>query len=100
MIRFFLIPVSGLTSIPFRLQELDNVDVQRLQAMERWDKDTYDAILWVRNHRDLFKMEVFETPYMRLSIKNQAYAHAVETCFGGNQLKVDPSFLLKRRMIC
>jgi len=58
--------------------------------MERWDKDTYDAILWVRNNRDLFKMEVFETPFMRLSVKNPAYAHAVETCFGGNQLKVNP----------
>ena len=80
-----------LIFILFRLQELDNVDVQRLQAMERWDKDTYDAIIWVRNNKDLFKMEVFETPYMRLSVKEKRYANAVEACFNANQLKVIPS---------
>ena len=57
--------------------------------MERWDKDTYDAILWVRQNRDLFKMEVFETPYMRLSVKERPYASAVEACFNASQLKVN-----------
>jgi hypothetical protein len=64
--------------------------------MERWDKDTYDAIIWVRNNRNLFKMEVFETPYMRLSVKRKEYANAVEACFNGNQLKVNPLSSLRQ----
>jgi hypothetical protein len=64
--------------------------------MERWDKDTYDAIIWVRNNRDLFRMEVFETPYMRLSVKDQKYTNAVEACFNANQLKVSSLFIFQQ----
>ena len=78
------------------MKELDNVDVQRLQAMERWDKDTYDAIIWVRNNKNLFKMEVFETPYMRLTVKDKKYANAIEACFNANQLKVNHIFVCRQ----
>ncbi|KJA29565.1 hypothetical protein HYPSUDRAFT_31485 [Hypholoma sublateritium FD-334 SS-4] len=69
------------------MKKLDNVDVQKLNAMRKWDQDTYDAIIWVRNNRHLFKMEVFETPFMRLSMKNRQFADAVESCFSATQMK-------------
>ena len=72
----------------FRLRELANVDLQRLHAMERWDKDTHDAIVWVRNNRHLFRMEVYETPFMRIAIKDKKYTNAVEACFSVSQMRV------------
>ncbi len=56
--------------------------------MERWDKDTHDAIVWVRNNRHLFRMEVFETPFMRITIKDKKYTNAVEACFSVSQMRV------------
>ena len=70
------------------MKKLDNVDVQKLTAMRKWDPETHDAIVWVRNNRHLFKMEVFETPFMRLSMKNRDFADAVESCFSTTQMKV------------
>jgi len=70
------------------LKGLENVDVQKLQAMERWDKDTHDAVVWVRSNRDKFRMEVFETPFMRLNVKDKRFTHAIEACFSANQMKV------------
>lgn len=55
--------------------------------MQNWDRDTHDAIVWVRQNRHLFKMEVFETPYMRMSVKDARYTDALESVCGGS-LKV------------
>jgi len=70
------------------LKNLDNVDNQRLEAILRWDKDTHDAIQWVRANKHLFRMEVFETPFMRLTINNKRYTDAVEGCIAANHMKV------------
>jgi hypothetical protein len=70
------------------LKRLNNVDVQKLRMMERWDKDTHDAIIWVRENRNLFKMEVFETPFMRFSVRDKRFTNAIEACFGATQMKV------------
>ncbi|KAF8165900.1 P-loop containing nucleoside triphosphate hydrolase protein [Crassisporium funariophilum] len=69
------------------LKKQDDADVQKLQMMSRWDKDTHDTIIWLRNHKHLFKMEVFETPFMCLTVRDRRYTNAVEACFNGNQLK-------------
>ena len=71
-----------------RLQKLDDVNVRKLQALGRWDRDTHDAIVWLRNNRDKFKMEVFEPPIMVLTVPDKRFVNAVESCFNAPQLKV------------
>jgi hypothetical protein len=56
--------------------------------MGRWDHDTHDAIVWLRNNRDKFQQEVFEPPFMCLTVPNRSYASGVETCFNAAQIKV------------
>ena len=70
-----------------RLQKLDDVNVRKLQALGRWDRDTHDAIVWLRNNRDKFKMEVFEPPIMVLTVPDKSFVNAVESCFTAPQLK-------------
>ena len=77
-----------MTCSPPSLKKQDNADVQKLNSLIRWDKDTHDAILWVRQNRNLFKMEVFETPFMRLNVKDKRYTNAVEASFNSSQLRV------------
>ena len=71
-----------------RLKKLDDVNVRKLQALSRWDRDTHDAILWLRENRNKFKMEVFEPPTMVLTVPDRRFANAVESCFNAAQLKV------------
>lgn len=71
-----------------RLEKLDDVNVRKLQALGRWDRDTHDAILWLRKNRDKFKMEVFEPPIMVLTVPDRRFVNAVESCFNAAQLKV------------
>lgn len=70
------------------LRNLDDVNVRKLQNMLRWDRDTHDAIVWLRNNRDKFQQEVFEPPFMCLTVPNKNYANAVEACFNAAQIKV------------
>ncbi|KAH9482179.1 Structural maintenance of chromosomes protein 5 [Psilocybe cubensis] len=65
------------------LTKLADDDAQKLNHIARWDRTAYEAILWVRKNRDLFKMEVFETPYMRVTMKDLRYANVLEACIGG-----------------
>ena len=71
-----------------RLKKLDDQNVRKLQALVRWDRDTHDAILWLRENRDKFKMEVFEPPLMVLTVPDRRFVNAVEACFNAAQLKV------------
>lgn len=70
---------------------MNNVDGIKLQNMLKWHHDTHDAILWLRRHRHLFKMEVFEPPYMCMTVPAQAFQAGVEALMNSSQLRVGPS---------
>lgn len=76
------------------MKKLDDQNVRKLQALSRWDRDTHDAILWLRENRDKFKMEVFEPPLMVLTVPDRRFVNAVEACFTAPQLKVGVSVLV------
>ncbi|KAJ3504973.1 hypothetical protein NLJ89_g7660 [Agrocybe chaxingu] len=67
----------------------NNVDVQKLEMMKKWDRDVADAIVWVRENRHKFKMEVFETPFMRMAMKNNGrnFTNQVEACISSGQMR-------------
>lgn len=47
-----------------------------------------DAVVWLRNHQDKFKMEVFEPPMICCTVPDRRYTDAIEACFNQDQLKV------------
>lgn len=57
--------------------------------MYRWDRETHDAIKWLRANKNLFKAEVFEPPFMCVTVKDKRYSNAVEACFSAGQMKVN-----------
>ncbi|PBK65782.1 P-loop containing nucleoside triphosphate hydrolase protein [Armillaria solidipes] len=70
-----------------KLKKLDNVEVRKLQMLSQWDRDTADAVVWYRNNKDKFRMEVFEPPYLSVNVPDHAFASAVEMAFSGNNMK-------------
>ncbi|KAK0202992.1 hypothetical protein DFS33DRAFT_1437795, partial [Desarmillaria ectypa] len=78
---------SQLQQSQDELKRLDNVEVRKFRMLSRWDKDTADAVMWYRNNKDKFKMEVFEPPYLSVNVPDRAFASAVEMAFSGNNMK-------------
>ncbi|EGO27756.1 hypothetical protein SERLADRAFT_354935 [Serpula lacrymans var. lacrymans S7.9] len=69
------------------LKKLDDEKHRKLQNLSKWDKDCADAVAWLRNNQNKFKMEVFEPPVICLTVPDKRYTNAVEACFNANQLK-------------
>lgn len=72
-----------------RLNGLDSTDAKKLSLLYNWDRDTHDAVLWLRNNRSRFKMEVFEPPILSISVKNPQFAAYAEAGFNAIQMKVN-----------
>jgi structural maintenance of chromosomes protein 5 len=72
------------------LRKLADVGERKLENLKRWDKDTYDAVVWLRQeeNRKKFKAPIIEPPCLCLSVKDKRFTNAVEACFNANQLKV------------
>ncbi|KAF8076878.1 hypothetical protein FPV67DRAFT_1605252 [Lyophyllum atratum] len=69
------------------LKKLDDVNIRKMQSLQRWDKPCHDAVLWLRNHRHLFKMEVFEPGLLTINVPDRRFVNAVEASFSGFQLR-------------
>ncbi|KAK7437355.1 Structural maintenance of chromosomes protein 5 [Stygiomarasmius scandens] len=70
-----------------RLKQLDNVDAQKMAVLANFNKDTHDAVLWLRANKHQFKMEVIEPAIISLTVPDRRFADAVESSFNGTQLK-------------
>ena len=60
---------------------MENVDNQKLEALRRYDRQTYDAVIWLRNNGHMFSGTVYE-PIVTQVIKFGAisYTHAMQFC--------------------
>ncbi len=75
---------SILTVINPSIKKLEDVDVQKLNNLYQWNRETAETVKWLRQNKDKFKMEVFEPPCLSVSVTNRQYAAAVEAVVGGN----------------
>jgi hypothetical protein len=74
------------------IQALNNADVQKLEALTRWHRDTGDTVKWLRQNRHRFKMEIFEPPMLSISVPDKRFVNAIEACFSANDMQVCISF--------
>lgn len=49
------------------LQRLEDVSNRRLQQLRQADRDTYNAVQWLRNNQDRFRQHVYEPIVMAVS---------------------------------
>ncbi|KAF8211899.1 hypothetical protein K438DRAFT_1957699 [Mycena galopus ATCC 62051] len=65
-----------------------SIESRKLNNLMQMDRDAGEAVRWLRENRDKFKMEVFEPPVLSVTVPNRAFAAAVERCFSFAQLKM------------
>lgn len=51
-------------AIEAELRRVRDVDAQKLNVVRRQDRHTYDAIMWLRAHRNEFTGVIYEPPLM------------------------------------
>jgi len=70
------------------MKNLEDERHRKLQNLGAWDRDMADAVVWLRNNQDKFKMEVFEPPMICCTVPDKRFINAVEACFTADHLKV------------
>mgnify|MGYP005983746535 CR=1 FL=1 len=60
--------VAQLRAFENERNRLENVKQQRLNYLQRIDNDAYQAVLWLRSNKNLFKDEVFEPIMLEVGI--------------------------------
>ena len=81
-------PYFLFTASSDSMQQLDDASHRKLESLSRWDRDCGDAVRWLRQNQNKFKMEIFEPPMLSCTVPDNRFVHAVEACFGSAQLKV------------
>ncbi|KAF9987172.1 Structural maintenance of chromosomes protein 5 [Modicella reniformis] len=61
-----------------KLDTLDDIRNRRLQQLRNQDNDVFEAVMWLRENRNLFQKHVFEPVCLELNIKNMSYVNAIE----------------------
>lgn len=68
--------------------KLDDVGHRRMQALQQFNVDHHDAVLWLRANKSRFKMEVFEPLFISISVKEpRKHATAMEGLISSDRLK-------------
>lgn len=62
-----------------RMDELEDVKNRKLQALRNVDNDVYEAVVWLRQNRHLFKNHVFDPICLEINVKNKKFADAIES---------------------
>lgn len=85
---------KGLHTYRQQLAQLDNVPQQRLEKIRAADEGVYRAVMWLRENQHRFRKPVHEPVLLEISLKDQRYAAAVESCI---PFAVQKSFVCQTR---
>lgn len=56
-----------ILAVEGEVKRLRDIDSQKLNVVRRVDRATYDAIIWLRGHKDEFEDMIYEPPLMTVS---------------------------------
>ncbi|TKY84500.1 hypothetical protein EX895_006401 [Sporisorium graminicola] len=84
----------GLNAYRQQLAQLDDVPQQRLEKIRAADEGVYKAVMWLRQNQHRFRKPVHEPVLLEISLKDQRYAAAVESCI---PFAVQKSFVCQTR---
>ncbi|SPO27738.1 related to SMC5 - Structural maintenance of chromosomes, required for cell viability [Ustilago trichophora] len=85
---------KGTQAYRQQLAQLDNVPQQRLEKIRVADENVYKAVMWLRENQHRFRKPVHEPVLLEISLKDQRYAAAVESCI---PFAVQKSFVCQTR---
>ncbi|KAI8423510.1 hypothetical protein MSG28_012621 [Choristoneura fumiferana] len=62
-----------------KIRQLENVDDKRLEELQRYSPDAYQAVLWLRDHRDMFQHNVYEPMMLEINFTDPKFARYLES---------------------
>lgn len=74
-------------SIKSKIRQLENYENQRLETLRRIDKETYDAVLWLRENQHQFSGTVYEPIMTQINMKNLKDSVYLESIVSFNDMK-------------
>ncbi|XP_027262315.1 structural maintenance of chromosomes protein 5 isoform X6 [Cricetulus griseus] len=74
-------------SVSDHIIRFDNLMNQKEDKLRQRYRDTYDAVLWLRNNRDRFKQRVCEPIMLTINMKDNKNAKYVENHISSNDLR-------------
>nr|XP_058928696.1 structural maintenance of chromosomes protein 5 isoform X3 [Kogia breviceps] len=74
-------------SVDDHIVRFDNLMNQKEDKLRQRYRDTYDAVLWLRNNRDKFKQRVFEPIMLTINMKDNKNAKYIENHIPSNDLR-------------
>ncbi|XP_052618687.1 structural maintenance of chromosomes protein 5 isoform X1 [Peromyscus californicus insignis] len=74
-------------SVGDHIIRFDNLMNQKEDKLRQRYRDTYDAVLWLRNNRDRFKQRVCEPIMLTINMKDNKNAKYVENHISSNDLR-------------
>ncbi|KAJ3254867.1 Structural maintenance of chromosomes protein 5 [Boothiomyces macroporosus] len=69
-----------------QLNNLDDIQNQKVRILREANRHAYEALMWLRSNRDIFEGKVHEPLFLELSVKDKAFASAIEAAAGNNSL--------------
>ncbi|ESP05608.1 hypothetical protein LOTGIDRAFT_102434, partial [Lottia gigantea] len=77
-----------LQEMQLSLRRLQDIGNQRLESLRRSHRDTYEAVVWLRQNRDKFRGEICEPVLLCVNVYNPADAKYLETHISFNDMKM------------
>ncbi|XP_046957903.1 structural maintenance of chromosomes protein 5 isoform X2 [Lynx rufus] len=74
-------------SVGDNIVRFDNLMNQKEDKLRQRYRDTYDAVLWLRNNRDKFKQRVCEPIMLTINMKDNKNAKYIENHISSNDLR-------------
>ncbi|XP_021569033.1 structural maintenance of chromosomes protein 5 isoform X2 [Carlito syrichta] len=74
-------------SVNDHIIRFDNLMNQKEDKLRQRYRDTYDAVLWLRNNRDKFKQRVCEPIMLTINMKDNKNAKYIESHISSNDLR-------------
>nr|XP_055206745.1 structural maintenance of chromosomes protein 5 isoform X5 [Gorilla gorilla gorilla] len=74
-------------SVDDHIVRFDNLMNQKEEKLRQRFRDTYDAVLWLRNNRDKFKQRVCEPIMLTINMKDNKNAKYIENHIPSNDLR-------------
>ncbi|KAM5261463.1 structural maintenance of chromosomes protein 5 isoform 1-T1 [Hipposideros larvatus] len=74
-------------SVNDQIVQFDNLMNQKEDKLRQRYRDTYDAVLWLRNNRDKFKQGVYEPIMLMINMKDNKNAKYIENHISSNDLR-------------
>ena len=84
---------SKQRAINNQIQKLNDINNQKMENLRRYERDTYNAVEWLRKNIGMFKGQVLEPFQLIINVPNTANAKYIESIISRNDRK---AFIFER----